>query len=81
MRYRFSTSPTPAWQSAATALADLAARADQDGHGFASDQFEGDDCDDTDGGVSPARYDGIDADCSGGSDNDYRSTFMNTPVR
>ncbi len=53
---------------------DLAGRIDQDGDGYVSDQFGGDDCNDTDGAVHPdgadAPYDGIDADCSGGSDFD-----------
>ncbi len=53
---------------------DLSARVDQDEDGFTSSQFDGDDCNDTDATVNPAAddapYDGIDADCSGGSDDD-----------
>ena len=53
---------------------DLASRIDDDGDGFTSAQFGGDDCDDADETVHPdateAPYDGVDGDCSGGSDND-----------
>ncbi len=54
--------------------ADLAARVDKDGDGHSAAQFGGDDCDDTDGTIFPGAddvpYDGVDADCSGTSDND-----------
>ncbi len=48
---------------------------DQDGDGYDSLDYGGEDCDDTDPSVHPGVYDapwdGVDADCSGGSDSDH----------
>lgn len=52
----------------------FAARLDVDRDGHADARFGGDDCDDGDAGIAPGLpdtpYDGIDADCGGGSDFD-----------
>ncbi len=49
-------------------------RIDDDGDGYGSDRFSGDDCDDDDPTVHPgaddAWYDGVDQDCDGASDFD-----------
>ena len=55
---------------------------DQDGDGYESIDYGGDDCDDLDATINPGMdtwYDGIDSDCSGV--NDYDQMGMDTPLK